>query len=73
MIEELAKELKGINNSFAHVKQVRTSVIINFIKQYNLRKTYYLEGHKDISSTKRYLQDDLESLHENVNNFHPFR
>jgi len=28
-------------------------------------------GHRYISSTERYLQDDLENLHEIVNNFHP--
>jgi integrase/recombinase XerD len=68
-IGKLAKELKGINNSFTHIKQIRTSVIISWLKQYNLRKTQYLAGHKYISSTERYLQDDLESLHEAVNNF----
>lgn len=71
-IGKLAKELKEINNSFTDVKQIRTSVIIHWLKQYNLRKTQYLSGHKYISSTERYLQDDLESLHETVNNFHPF-
>jgi len=30
----------------------------------------YMEGHRYISSTERYLQDDLENLHEIVNNFH---
>ncbi|CAI8389838.1 MAG: Uncharacterised protein [Polaribacter sejongensis] len=30
-----------------------------------------MAGHRYISSTERYLQDDLENLHEIVNNFHP--
>jgi integrase/recombinase XerD len=71
-IGRLAKELKEINNSFTDIKQIRSSVIISWLKQYNLRKTQYLAGHKYISSTERYVQDDLESLHETVNNFHPF-
>lgn len=71
-IGKLAKELKEINNSFTDIKQIRTSVIISWLKVYGLRKTQYLAGHKYISSTERYLQDDLESLHETVNNFHPF-
>lgn len=71
-IGKLAKELKTINNSFTDVKQLRTSVIIHWLKVYGLRKTQYLAGHKYISSTERYQQDDLESLHETINNFHPF-
>ena len=71
-LHKITKELKEINNSFTDVKQIRTSVIISWLKQYNLRKTQYLAGHKYISSTERYVQDDLESLHETVNNFHPF-
>ena len=71
-IHKLVKELKEINHSFTDVKQIRTSVIISWLKQYNLRKAQYLAGHKYISSTEKYVQDDLESLHETVNNFHPF-
>lgn len=71
-IGKLAKELKEINNSFIDVKQIRTSVIINWLKVHGLRRTQYLAGHKYISSTERYEQDDLESLHETINNFHPF-
>lgn len=71
-ISKMAKELREINNSFTDIKQIRTSVIISWLGQYNLRKTQYLAGHKYISSTERYVQDNLESLHETVNNFHPF-
>ncbi len=71
-IGKLAKELKQINHSFTDIKQIRTSVIIHWLKQHNLRKAQYLAGHKYISSTERYVQDDLESLHETVNTFHPF-
>ena len=71
-LQKLVKELKQINHGFTDIKQVRTSVIINWLKQYNLRKAQYLAGHKYISSTERYVQDDLESLHETVNTFHPF-
>ena len=49
----------------------RASVITNWLGHYNLRKVQYLAGHRYISSTERYLQDDLENLHEIVNNFHP--
>lgn len=69
---KLSKDLKHINNGFTDVKQIRTSVIIHWLKQNGLRKTQYLAGHKYISSTERYQQDDLQSLRETINNFDPF-
>jgi len=59
-----------MNQSLTDIKQIRTSVIIHWLKQHQLRKTQYLAGHKYISSTEKYVQDDLESLHETVNNYH---
>lgn len=71
-LRNIVKELKTINHSFTDIKQIRTSVIIHWLKHHNLRKTQYLAGHKYISSTERYQQDDLESLHETINTYHPF-
>lgn len=68
---QIAKKLKKYNQKFSDVKQLRASVITNWLGQYNLRKVQYLAGHRYVSSTERYLQDDLENLHEIVNNFHP--
>lgn len=72
-IYRLSKELKEMNQSFIDINQIRTSVIISWLKQYNLRKAQYLAGHKYISSTEKYLQDDLESLHETINTYHPLQ
>jgi site-specific recombinase XerD len=71
-LAKITKELKQINHKFIDVKQIRTSVIVNWLKQHNLRKVQYLAGHRYISSTERYQQDDLESLHKTINTFHPF-
>jgi site-specific recombinase XerD len=71
-LSKIVKELKKINNKFIDTKQIRTSVIVNWLKQHNLRKVQYLAGHRYISSTERYQQDDLESLHKTINMFHPF-
>jgi integrase/recombinase XerD len=70
-ILHIIKKLKKINTKIVNVHQIRASVITNWLGQYNLRQTQYLAGHCYISSTERYLQDDLENLHEIVNNFHP--
>lgn len=71
IIYQLTKKLKKYNQKVVNIKQIRASVITNWLKQCNLRQTQYLAGHRYISSTERYLEDDLESLHEIVNNFHP--
>jgi integrase/recombinase XerD len=67
----IIKKLKKTNYKVNNIHQIRASVITNWLKQYNLRQVQVLAGHRYISSTERYLQDDLESLHEIVNNFHP--
>jgi len=72
-LSRICRSLKQINNSFTDVKQIRTSVIIHWLKQHNLRKAQYLTGHKYISSTERYVQDDLESLHDMVWQYHPLQ
>ncbi|MGY0426813.1 MAG: hypothetical protein ACWIPI_08305, partial [Polaribacter sp.] len=70
-IQYILEKLKRINHKVTNGNQIRASVITNWLKQYNLRQVQVLAGHRYISSTERYLTDDLESLHEIVNNFHP--
>ncbi len=67
----ILKKLKQINNKAVNVNHLRASVIVNWLGQYNLRKTQYLAGHKYISSTEKYRQNNLESLQEAINEFHP--
>ena len=70
-VQHLIKKLKKTNHKVQNIHQIRASVITNWLKHYNLRQVQVLAGHRYISSTERYLEDDLESLHEIVNNFHP--
>ena len=72
-VQHIFKKLKKTNHKVKNVHQLRASVITNWLKQYNLRKVQILAGHKYISSTERYLQDDLEALHDMINNFHPIQ
>lgn len=69
----IAQNLKKLNQKFSDVKQLRASVIVNWLGQHNIRKVQYYAGHRYISSTEKYLQDDLENLHEIVNTLHPIR
>ena len=72
-IYRILKKLKRINHKVKSPHQIRASVITGWLKQYNLRQVQVMAGHRYISSTEKYLQDDLESLHEIVNNFHPIQ
>jgi integrase/recombinase XerD len=67
MLVKLGKKYKGIVNA----KQIRASVIAKWLKQYNLREVQYLAGHRYISSTEAYQQNEMEGLSEEVNRFHP--
>ena len=70
-IQGIIKKLKKTNHKVTNIHQIRASVITHWLKHYNLREVQVLAGHRYISSTERYVQDDLESLHEIINNYHP--
>jgi site-specific recombinase XerD len=68
----LTNEIKSQQNHFINFKQVRTSVITHWLKQYNLRQVQYMAGHRYISSTEAYLVNQLDDLIEDVDKYHPF-
>ena len=61
------------NKLVMNAKQLRASVIVKWLKMYNLRKVQYLAGHRYISATEVYKQNEMEGLAEEVNRFHPLR
>jgi len=67
----LTKEIKANDQKFINFKQVRTSVITHWLKQYNLRQVQYMAGHRYISSTEAYLVNETESLQEDIDKYHP--
>ncbi len=67
----IIRNLKQYNHKVTSYSQLRSSLIVNWLAKHNLRQVQYLAGHRYISSTEKYVQDDLENLHEIVNNFHP--
>ncbi|MDB2520732.1 hypothetical protein N9X09_00715 [Flavobacteriaceae bacterium] len=62
---------KRINHTVKNSLQIRASVISNWLKNYNIREVQYMARHRNISSSERYLQDDLESLQEKIESLHP--
>ncbi len=73
IISRIVKGVKIYNHKLRSFQQIRSSVIVHWLKSNNLRKTQYMAGHRYIGSTERYVQDDLENLHEIVNKFHPLQ
>lgn len=79
-LESLSKTLKELTlkpstniTRFEDFRQIRTSKIVHWLKLYGLRKAQYLAGHKNITSTEKYLANNVETLQNELDNFHPLR
>ena len=64
-------KVSKINPSVKNAKQIRAFVITKCFKMHNLRKAQYLAGHRYISSTERFLEDEIEDLKEEINQSYP--
>lgn len=65
------RDIRKINSELLHAKQIRASVIIHWLKNYNLRQVQYMAGHKYVSSTERYQLNNLDNLQSKLEEFHP--
>lgn len=72
VFKPLTKQLKEIDSNFLNFKQIRASVITNWLKVYGLRKTQNMAGHRHISTTERYKVNDLQQLTDDISKLHPF-
>lgn len=70
-VTQLMIKLREMNPQIVNAKQIRASVITKWLKVHNLREVQYLAGHRYISSTESYVQNDMEGLIEEVQMFHP--
>lgn len=53
--------------------QIRASVIMNWLKLYNIRQVQYMAGHKQISSTERYKEEEIHDLQKQLERYHPLK
>ena len=67
----LFKAVQKTNPQIRNPKQIRASVITNWLKTCNLRQAQYFAGHKYVSSTERYQSSNLENLQNKVEKCHP--
>jgi len=68
----LTPAIKTIDRQFFNFQQVRASVITFWIKTHGLRKAQHMAGHSAITTTEKYLPNDLEGLTNDISKLHPF-
>jgi len=73
MICKIVEQAKKNQPEIIDSRQIRTSVIMNWLKQYNIRQVQYMAGHKSIRSTEQYRNQDLTDLTKQLELFHPLR
>jgi integrase/recombinase XerD len=69
----LFKEIQKTYSQLSNAKQIRRSVIVHKLKTMNLREVQYFAGHKYVSSTERYLLNNIEDLKRQTEKYHPLR
>jgi integrase/recombinase XerD len=53
--------------------QLRVSVVVHWLKQYDLRIVQHMIGHRQVSTTQRYQDQDLEDLQQQLTKYHPMK
>jgi len=71
ILGHLIQELRGMFEEIRNLQQIRASVIMNWIKHHNIREVQYFAGHKHISSTEKYRQQEVETLQKSLEKYHP--
>ncbi|TXJ23513.1 MAG: hypothetical protein E6Q24_17520 [Chitinophagaceae bacterium] len=71
ILQYILAQIKKQNPEVKDWKQLRASVISYWIAVHGLRKAQYLAGHRFISSTEEYQQQDLDELQGDIDRFHP--
>jgi len=70
-VTRLMQKLRKIDPSVKNAKQLRASVIMKWLKQHNLREVQYMAGHRYVSTTESYKQNEMEGLKEEIMQYHP--
>lgn len=71
LLQRLSEKLRKSVFGFEALYQLRSSVIHQWVKEYDLRKAQYLSGHKYISTTEKFIVKDLSGLQKEVDKFFP--
>lgn len=71
ILHYLIKRLHLINVKVTLFKQLRASVIVHWLKLYNLRQVQYMAGHRYVSSTEQFLVNEMDGMIEDIDKYHP--
>lgn len=71
MVASVIKQVRRIHLELTDARQIRSSVIMNWLKSNNIRQVQYMAGHKNIRSTEQYRSQDLSNLTRQLELFHP--
>jgi integrase/recombinase XerD len=67
------RALRKINPKIKSGKQIRQSIITEWLKEKDLRTVQYMAGHRYVSSTERYRSYNLQDLEAALTEHHPMR
>jgi hypothetical protein len=67
----LMERLQPTNRKVTSIKQLRASVIVHWLKLYNLRQVQYMAGHRFVSSTEAFLINEMDGMIEDIDRYHP--
>lgn len=70
-LQYMFKQLKQLNAKVINAKQIRSSVITEWLRKNHLRQVQYMAGHKYVSSTMRYQANNLDDLQSELERHHP--
>lgn len=73
LVCNIVEAVKKIHLGLKDSRQIRASVIMNWLKTNNIRQVQYMAGHKSIRSTESYRSQDLTDLTRQLELFHPLR
>lgn len=72
-IQYMFGQLHALNKKVINAKQIRSSVITEWLRKNNLRQVQYMAGHKYVSSTERYQLNNIDDLKNEVWQHHPMK
>jgi len=73
MVSAIVHKLKAVYPEIQNPRHIRSSVIMNWLKKYHIRKVQYMAGHKRVSSTEKYKKEDLHDLSQQLSKYHPIK
>ena len=71
MVASVIRKVKKAHPEITDARQIRSSVIMHWLKTNNIRQVQYMAGHKSIRSTEQYRSQDLSNLTRQLELFHP--